>query len=87
MMILLFMVSNFCLDAIISRALPILMLLYTIENILFNNVRIVYMVTMVLKYIPIILDGIKSLLTHIYYSETIGHILYRIRRHRLICIY
>ncbi len=39
---------------------------------------------MVLKHITIILDGIKSLLIHIYDSENMGYILYRIRRHRLI---
>lgn len=75
-----FIASNFGLDTIISWALPVLMFLYPIAitlillgvlSPLFNNARIVYLPTMILTFIPAILDGIKNLPAHISGSATI----------------
>ncbi|ADG39854.1 MULTISPECIES: branched-chain amino acid transport system II carrier protein [Leuconostoc] len=62
--------SNFGLDTIISWAEPLLMFLYPIAialiilgiaSPLFNQARIVYLPTMILTFIPAIIDGIQHL--------------------------
>lgn len=65
-----FVASNFGLDTIISWAEPLLMFLYPIAialiilgiaSPLFNRARVVYLPTMILTFIPAIIDGIQNL--------------------------